>query len=369
MDKILIVDDQENNRLVIEDILRRQPSSIRSVCSGKEALETVKEWVPDVMLIDHMMPELSGIETTRLLKEQPRFAHLPILIVTAKNDRQTLREAFDAGAVDYILKPVEKTTLLARINSAIRTKKAFDQVQKLSQNLLQQKQELQDFTHMVSHDLKSPVVGAASLFNLFLHRLQEDYPEIRNDPGMHELLDRIPGSFTKMLTFIDTLLNYAMAGKIIGDMQTVSLGKILQTVIEEFEQEQQQGIVRFKLPSKWPKVQCDVLKMSQVWQNLIGNSIKYRGNLDQVEIKIGTRISGNWCECWIEDNGNGIPSSEGDRIFKPFIRLDDSRQGSGIGLATVARILEAHKGIIRLDPRYQNGARFYMRWPHHSITK
>ncbi|MEC8436531.1 MAG: response regulator, partial [SAR324 cluster bacterium] len=243
MDKILIVDDQENNRLVIEDILRRQPSSIRSVCSGKEALETVKEWVPDVMLIDHMMPELSGIETTRLLKEQPRFAHLPILIVTAKNDRQTLREAFDAGAVDYILKPVEKTTLLARINSAIRTKKAFDQVQKLSQNLLQQKQELQDFTHMVSHDLKSPVVGAASLFNLFLHRLQEDYPEIRNDPGMQELLDRIPGSFTKMLTFIDTLLNYAMAGKIIGDMQSISLGKILQTVIEQFEQEQQQGIV------------------------------------------------------------------------------------------------------------------------------
>ena len=156
---------------------------------------------------------------------------------------------------------------------------------------------------MVSHDLKSPVVGAASLFNLFLHRLQEDYPEIRNDPGMQELLDRIPGSFTKMLTFIDTLLNYAMAGKIIGDMQSVSLGKILQTVIEQFEQEQQQGIVKFKLPSKWPKVQCDVLKMSQVWQNLIGNSIKYRGNLDQVEIKIGTRISGNWCECWIEDNG------------------------------------------------------------------
>ena len=103
MDKILIVDDQENNRLVIEDILRKQqPSSIRSVCSGKEALETVKDWVPDVMLIDHMMPELTGIETTRLLKEQPRFAHLPILIVTAKNDRQTLRVAFDAGAVEYI---------------------------------------------------------------------------------------------------------------------------------------------------------------------------------------------------------------------------------------------------------------------------
>ena len=68
MDNILIVDDQENNRLVIEDILRRQPSSIRSVCSGKEALETVKEWVPDVMLIDHMMPELSGIETKILMK-------------------------------------------------------------------------------------------------------------------------------------------------------------------------------------------------------------------------------------------------------------------------------------------------------------
>jgi signal transduction histidine kinase len=186
---------------------------------------------------------------------------------------------------------------------------------------------------------------------------------------MHELLDRIPGSFTKMLTFIDTLLNYAMAGKIIGETQTVSLGKILQTVIEQFEQERQQGIVKFKLPAKWPTVKCDVLKMSQVWQNLIGNSIKYRGELDQVEIKIGTRVSGNWCESWIEDNGSGIPSAEGERIFKPFIRLDDSNQGSGIGLATVARILEAHKGIIRLDSRYCDGARFYMRWPHHSSNE
>ncbi len=94
MDKILIVDDQENNRLVIEDILRRQPSSIRSVCSGKEALETVKDWVPDVMLIDHMMPELSGIETTRLLKEQPRFAHLPILIVTCKKRSTNAARSF-----------------------------------------------------------------------------------------------------------------------------------------------------------------------------------------------------------------------------------------------------------------------------------
>ena len=222
---------------------------------------------------------------------------------------------------------------------------------------------------MVSHDLKSPVVGAASLFNLFLHRLQEDYPEIKSDPGMHELLERIPGSFTKMLTFIDTLLNYAMAGKIIGEMQTVSLGKILQNVIEQFEQESQLGIVKFKLPAKWPIVRCDVLKMSQVWQNLIGNSIKYRGKLDQVEIKIGTRVSGIWCECWIEDNGSGIPSLEGNRIFKPFIRLDDSKQGSGIGLATVARILEAHKGIIRLDSGYHDGARFYMRWPHHVSTR
>jgi signal transduction histidine kinase len=152
-------------------------------------------------------------------------------------------------------------------------------------------------------------------------------------------------------------------------MQTVSLGKVLQSVIEQFDLEQRQGIVNFKLPTKWPKVQCDVLKMSQVWQNLVSNSIKYRGNLKQVEIKIGTRISGNWCECWIEDNGSGIPSSEGERIFKPFIRLDDSKQGSGIGLATVARILEAHHGIIRLDPRYQDGARFYMRWPHRSIVQ
>lgn len=368
MDRILIVDDQENNRLVIEDILRRQAVQLKSVSSGKEALQIVQDWLPDVILMDHMMPGMSGIETTRNLKQDAKLEHVPVLIVTAKNDRQTLQDAFGAGAVDYILKPVERVTLLARINSALRTKKAFDQIQELTKDLMEQKRELSNFTHMVSHDLKSPVVGAASLFNLFLHRLREDYPEVVSDPGMEELLRRVPQSFAKMLSFIDTLLNYAMAGRVIGEVRSVSLGKILLTVLEQFEEEQKQGIAQFQLPSKWPMVQCDVLKMEQVWQNLLGNAIKYRGDRVPVRIRVGVRLREDFCECWIEDNGPGIAQTESEKIFQPFTRLDDTKPGSGIGLATVARILQAHHGNIWLDPQYHDGARFILRWPHRLVS-
>jgi signal transduction histidine kinase len=365
--KILIIDDQENNRLVIEDILRKLRGEIRSVHSGPAALTLLEEWTPDLILMDHMMPEMSGIETTRILKQSPRFTHVPVLIVTAKNDRQTLQDAFAAGAVDYILKPVERVTLMARTNSALRTKHAFDQVHELTQDLLRQKQELTHFTHMVSHDLKSPVVGAASLFNLFLHRLQDEHPEVWSDPSMLELLQRVPNSFQKMLSFIDTLLNYAMSGKVIGEMQDTSLAQLLQSVLEQFDPAQRDGLVRFQLPKQDLSIYCDTLKMGQVWQNLIANAIRYRGATKPVLIRLDGRMRGDWYECWIEDNGPGVPAKERERIFLPFTRLHEAQKGSGIGLATVKKILEAHQGSVWLDTGFPHGARFVMRWPKKEV--
>ena len=99
-DKILIVDDQENNRLVIEDILRKLKCKIRGVASGEESLTLLETWTPDLILMDHMMPGLSGVETIARIKQIEGYEQIPILMVTAKNEVQTLQDAFDAGAVD-----------------------------------------------------------------------------------------------------------------------------------------------------------------------------------------------------------------------------------------------------------------------------
>lgn len=167
--KILIVDDIEDNCLLIEDHLRHQlKCEFREASSGKAALKILENWRPDCILMDIMMPEMDGIEATRRLKAMPECHDIPVLMVTAKQEMDSFEAAFDAGAVDYIYKPLERTTLVARVKSALRSKEDLDRIKELNQQLLQKKQELSSFSHTVSHDLKSPIVGAASLYDLFL---------------------------------------------------------------------------------------------------------------------------------------------------------------------------------------------------------
>ncbi|MBF0280555.1 MAG: response regulator [SAR324 cluster bacterium] len=361
-EKVLIVDDQENNRLVIEDILRKLKYEIKSAASGEEALTILKNWIPDLILMDQMMPGLSGIETTAKIKAQGTFNHIPIVMVTAKNEVDTLSAAFEAGAVDYIIKPVERITLTARARSAIRTKQAFDQIKALTEDLKAQKRELSKFTHMVSHDLKSPVASAASLFDFFLLRLEEDYPHVMKDLGLEELLLRIPEALTKMLKFIDTMLNYASAGKIIGETKPVFMNEVLKEVILNFDHLVQDGIVTIDQDPSMPKVSCDPIKMRQVWQNLINNAIKHRGEQNAVSIELGWKEENEAFHFWVQDDGPGIEPEDQKKIFEPFLRMSDV-EGSGIGLATVHQIIIAHRGNIWVDPEYQRGARFIFRLP------
>ena len=356
-DKVLIVDDQENNRLVIEDILRKLKCDIRGAASGEEALTILDSWVPDLILMDQMMPGLSGIETTARIKSQETFAHIPIVMVTAKNEVNTLNEAFEAGAVDYIIKPVERIALTARARSAIRTKQAFDQIKSLTEDLKARKKELSKFTHMVSHDLKSPVASAISLFDFFLLRLEEDFPEVMEDSGLEDLLNRIPNVMTKMLTFIDTMLHYAAAGQIVGEAEAVPMGTIVQEVIMNFDHLVQEGVAIIERDETMPVVTCDSIKIGQVWQNLISNAIKHRGDHSPVTIHLGWQQENDLYRFWVQDNGPGIAPEHRDKIFEPFLRLTEV-EGSGIGLATVQQIVLAHQGKICVDPEFEQGARF-----------
>ena len=356
-DKVLIVDDQENNRLVIEDILRKLKCEIRSAASGEEALKILESWVPDLILMDQMMPGLSGIETTARIKSQQTFEHVPIVMVTAKNEVNTLNEAFEAGAVDYIIKPVERIALTARARSAIRTKHAFDQIKALTEDLKAQKRELSKFTHMVSHDLKSPVASAISLFDFFLLRLEEDFPEVIQDTGLEDLLSRIPNVLNKMLHFVDTMLNYASAGQIVGEPEPIPMGSLVQDVVMNFEHLVQEGVAIFERDENMPDVSCDSIKIGQVWQNLISNAIKHRGAQSPVTIHLGWQKENDLYRFWVQDNGPGIAPEHRENIFEPFLRLTDV-EGSGIGLATVQQIVLAHQGKICVDPDFEQGARF-----------
>ena len=366
--KILIVDDIEDNCLLIEDHLRHQlKCEFREASSGKAALKILENWHPDCILMDIMMPEMDGIEATKRLKEMPECHDIPVLMVTAKQEMDSFVDAFDAGAVDYIYKPLDRSTLVARVKSALRSKEDLDRIKELNHKLLQKKQELSSFSHTVSHDLKSPIVGAASLYDLFLYRIKNEYPQLIEDESLKDILERIPQTFHKMLDFINTQLDYAEAGQVIGELEEVSMTKLIKTVIENFDYAEREGMVSFVNLPEMPPVMCDPIRMLKVWQNLIANSIKYRGSKNPVKIEFGSRKNNVSTNYWIRDNGPGILAEYQDKVFETNARLNYDVEGYGFGLATVKKIVEAHGGKIWIDSDVNDGSCFVCELPHEIV--
>ena len=362
--RILIVDDIEDNCLLIEDHLQRQlKCEFRKASSGNEALQILKNWSPDCILMDIMMPVMDGIEATKRIKMIPVCHDIPVLMVTAKQEMDSLEEAFDAGAVDYIYKPIDRTILVSRVKSALRSKEDLDRIKELNKELQQKKQELSSFSHTVSHDLKSPIVGAASLYDFFLYRIKNEFPQIIEDEGLKELLEQIPQTFTKMLDFINTQLDYAEAGQIIGELESVSMDRIINAVIENFEYAEQEGIACFSKLPDMPEARCDPIRMLKVWQNMIANSIKFRGTKNPVRIKFGGEESRDTVKFWIRDNGPGIIAEHQDKVFETNARLNYDVEGYGFGLATVKKIIAAHGGSICIDSEVKDGACFVFELP------
>ena len=365
--RILVVDDIEDNCLVIEDHLRRQlKCEFREASSGNEALKILENWRPDCILMDIMMPEMDGIETTKHIKSIPDCHDIPVLIVTAKQEMDSFEDAFDAGAVDYIYKPLDRTTLVSRVKSALRSKEDLDRIKELNKELQQKKQELSSFSHTVSHDLKSPIVGAASLYDLFMYRIKNEYPQIIEDEGLKELTERIPQTFHKMLDFINTQLDYAEAGQVVGELESVSMGRIISSVIENFEYAEREGIASFSKLPEMPEARCDPIRMLKVWQNLIANSIKYRGSKNPVKIEFGGDEKTGIVKFWIRDDGPGINKKHQDKVFETNARLNYDVEGYGFGLATVEKIIVAHGGKIWIDSEVTDGACFVFELPQES---
>ena len=138
--KILIVDDIEDNILLIEDYLKSELNcEFQRALSGRDALEILKNWKPDCILMDIMMPEMDGIESTQKIKNDPEYHDIPILMVTAKQELESFEDAFDKGAIDYIYKPVDRITLVVRVKSALRSKEDLDRIKELNRELYKKK--------------------------------------------------------------------------------------------------------------------------------------------------------------------------------------------------------------------------------------
>jgi len=348
---VLIVDDERSARDTLEALLFREGYELVFAASGHEALTLLQELTPDVILLDVMMPGMDGFEVCQRLKANEQWRHIPVILITALDRREDLVQGLDAGADDFLHKPVNGPELRARVRSMLRIKRQYDELQAA----LRLREELSD---MVVHDMRTPLT-AILLHSGLLKRKLTKPGELKNVEAIHTQARRLNSFINEML-----MLAKMKAGKLILNRSDVDVNELVLKLEESHGDIARSKGIRLivDLPEESHPIPLDVNLFQRVLDNLISNALKYSPAESQITVRVEYPASQPPCvRILVLDEGPGIPEEHRHRIFDQF-EIVALKRGEmpqiGLGLAFCKMVVEAHGGRIFVQPNEPRGSVF-----------
>lgn len=378
---ILIVDDTPENLRLLSSMLEEQGYKVRKATNGKRAIKAVEAQLPDLILLDIMMPEMNGYQVAEYFKKTLHSSEIPIIFLSALSNTLDKVMAFDVGGVDYITKPFQVQEVLVRVRTQItlrqQQKQLVEQNKQLQQEILErQKVEaaLRVYIHAVSHDLRNPVTGMLMVLKNFLEEVSPNLTEI---PISTSILDRMANSCDRQLNLINSLVETSDVGLqgITVNCQPLDLQEFTQKILEEWQPifEQSQVHVENLVTSPLPLVQGDYHQLWRVFDNLFSNAIKY--NPPGLTLTLSAKLLSQklsqkksqpeYIYYTISDDGVGMNSEEAEKLFELYQRGKGvgKIQGLGLGLYLCRQIIMAHGGKIGVKTQPNKGASFWFTLP------
>jgi signal transduction histidine kinase len=357
---ILVVDDDQRNVRLMESILKASGYSVLKAGDGEEALRLVESHAPDLILLDAMMPRMSGFELCQRLKGRYETRLLPIIMVTALNALEDKVQALEIGADDFLSKPINKVELLAKVRSILRVKALQDAVERQKAELLASNNALvrmqgfkESMMQMVVHDLKNPLASIMGNAQLMLMQ------KAQLTPGrLEELLQRTQESARQLMRMI---LNILQIGKLEEQkmplrLEPLALHQVVQENIAEMSGlSARDGIsLASRAPDDLPPLVADRELVGRVVANLLSNALKHTPAGGQVVVD--ARQEGEEIVLTVSDTGEGIPEELQPHIFEKFVAGQGDHSGrmlydSGLGLTFCKLAVLCHGGRIWLTSR------------------
>ncbi|MEO8200987.1 MAG: ATP-binding protein [Gemmatimonadota bacterium] len=319
----------------------------------------------DILLLDLGLPDSQGPDTFAAV--QRKGAGLPIILVTGTGDEEIALELIRRGAQDYIVKGKIDAQLLGRsMRYAIERANIMNENRRLNETLERRvidrtrqleaaNRELETFTYSVSHDLRAPLRHIDGFARLVRERAGDTL-----DPTSRHYMDSIHEGTQQMGQLIDDLLHLAQVGRQVVRMGRTKLDTIVQEALAGLDQEPEKREIRWTL-GPMPEIECDAGLMRIVFMNLLSNAVKYTRPRRQAHIEVAAELIRGRTVLYVRDNGVGFKMKYADKLFGAFQRLHraDEFEGTGIGLATVQRIVHKHGGEIWAESDTDQGATFY----------
>ena len=331
--KILIVDDVMSNVLLLKVLLTNEKFAIATASNGRQALEQVEKENPDLVLLDVMMPDMSGFEVAQHLKASPKTADIPIIFLTALNSTADIVKGFQVGANDFISKPFNKEELIIRVTHQISLVAAKRLILSKTEELQRTIAGRDKLYSVIAHDLRSPMGSIKMVLNMLILNL----PVEKIGAEMYELLTMANQTTEDVFSLLDNLLKWTKSqiGKLNVVYQDVDLVEVTDSVIEIFSMVA--SLKKIKIREMKPEkmmVNADIDMLKTVVRNLLSNAIKFSKENSEVLVKM-EEVDG-MAVVSVQDHGCGI-SEEGqkkllhtDTHFSTF--GTNNEEGSGLGL-------------------------------------
>ncbi len=359
--RILVADDEEFNRLLLSRILH-QDYEVDFAKNGEDVLNQLNSRDYDALLLDVMMPIMDGITCLKIIREIVDFATLPVIMVSALSDKDSIVRGIQLGANDYITKPLDAEIIRARLDTQVSLKKLMDERNQAISTLQEANQLKARMMQIASHDLKNPLNNLGMVTSILTEMLAED-------KKASHVLSMADKSIMTMLGIINEFLTgQDLTEGIVADIEQISALDVVSQVLEQNEVAANHKNIEVITDYQGnASIFADEKRLNQVMNNLISNAIKYSPKDSRVIVR--TMQNQDIWRLEIQDSGAGIPEEERQFLFQAFSKHHISTQptagesSTGLGLWIAAEMMRVQNGAIGMDSPQEGGCCFWIELP------
>lgn len=415
--EILVVEDSRVHATILTRMLSGRGFHVDLATNGREALNRLQDTTPSLVLSDIEMPQMDGYELCRAIKTDPRLRQVPVILLTSLNHPEDIVHGLNAGADQYLTKPVELDALLSRVESLLKSGPApapseeaveveiggrrhrvtsgreqtlrlllstFETSVQQNANLMKANRELADsqarllernarleqmnlqknvWLGMAAHDMRNPLSIIIGYTNFLLQQPEELGPDAQ------QLMGVVESSARFMLQLIEDLLDVSTleSGKLNLSLEVHDLARLVGDAVSRNQPLARDKGTTLSLAAPGDAVNCrvDAAKIDQVLNNLLTNAIKY--SPPNASVRVHVRPTEGRAIVRVTDEGPGIPPEEQSRLFLPFgrtsVQTTGGEKSTGLGLAIARRIVEGHSGSLGVDSEPGRGSTFWFSLP------
>jgi len=356
--KVLIVDDVPTNVMLVQAILKKEGYTILTCDNGPKALKIAQEQHPNLILLDIMMPEMDGYEVLQHLKSNPETNDIPVIIMSALSDMQSIVKGYQLGAIEYVTKPFQREELLKRVAHRFE----LFSIKRIKMELESTIESRDTLYSVVAHDLRSPLGSLKMMINAVV--LMVDKRTVGDE--VFEMLQMINKTSEEIYLLLDNLLKWAKnrLKKQNGiHKQEIDINSIISSTVDVYHPmalQKNVTIVKQGLDSKLEGfVDIDMLKT--IVRNLLSNAIKF--SFAGGTITVGSEIKDEYVIVTVKDTGKGIKAEDQAKLLKQNTHFTtygtNNEKGSGLGLMLTKDFVELHEGKLWFESEEGKGTTFH----------